>query len=419
MNWFRSQSFKAKLQLGCYLIVGFYTVLSFVLMVKAGISALVGLLVSLVLLGLSFPFINWLEKALTEPIDELSRIAHNIAKGDFTRKADVVSDDAFGELARSFNAMIDRLKELLEQTVVMSKHVAESSRSIYGRNEGIERLLGEVASSMSDLASGAGQISEGVMSSFTAVKEIESQVNDYVRSTKEMHLRAEDVMILAQKGLGAVKSQTESVKHNVIATTNVSNTISELAKEAAGIGKITATISDIANQTNLLSLNASIEAARAGEHGRGFSIVAQEVRKLAEQSAKSAKEVFHLVRNIEHGIRQVLRNTEINEEIVKRQAVSIEETEQVFGDMVDSIRFIAEEISRFSGESDRMLEAATNISTTMENISAITQESAAATEQVSASLSEQTGSIKEVVRMTENMMQMATQLQRTIQVFKL
>ncbi|WP_438448166.1 methyl-accepting chemotaxis protein [Gorillibacterium sp. sgz5001074] len=419
MNEFRSKSFKVKLQIGYYAIVLFFSLIVIVLMWTSGVSLIYGLLALLVLMGVSFPYVNWLERVLTEPIADVSRAALNIAKGDFTQKVDSLSDDALGLLSRSFNSMTDKLKELLNDTMRMSKHVSGAGNEIYRKNEGIERLLGEVASSMSDLATGASQISEGVAASFSSVKEIEKKVEHYTLATREMSKRSSEALGLVEQGMSAVESQAQSVKHNVIATSNVSNTISELAKEADGIGKITSTIKDIAEQTNLLSLNASIEAARAGEHGRGFSVVAQEVRKLAEQSTQSAKEVFHLVNNIDKGIKQVLTNMEINESIVQRQAQSIEDTEQVFRKIVDSIQYITQEMNAFAKESGEMLKSTKDIASSMETISAITQESAAATEQVSASLSEQTGSVKEVVESSQEMMNMVSQLNRTIQVFKL
>jgi methyl-accepting chemotaxis protein len=419
MDSFRSLSFKSKLQLGYYCIIIVYTIVTFILMVTLGAAVWLGLICSLVLMGVSVPFVNWMEKILTEPVQDLSRIAMNIAKGDFTQKVEITSDDAFGELGKCFNGMIDRLKELLNETKRMSTHVSESGRDIFTRNESINRLLSDVSSAMSDLAAGAGQISEGVSNSFSTLKDIENKVSGYTNSTKYMNKASQETLMLVKKGSEAVESQTEGIRHNVTATDNVSSTISELVKEAEGITKIAATISEIADQTNLLSLNASIEAARAGEHGLGFSIVAQEVRKLAEESSKSAKEVFYLVRNIEQGVHEALQNIKVNESIVKHQVSAIEETKKVFGDMVESIVFVTNQMNHFEQESVKMLDSARQMSSVMENIASITQESAAATEQVSASMAVNTGSVTEVVSLTEQMIHSVAQLQRTIQVFRL
>ncbi|GJM71276.1 hypothetical protein HMSSN036_34920 [Paenibacillus macerans] len=181
---------------------------------------------------------------------------------------------------------------------------------------------------------------------------------------------------------------------NIEATEKVAESIEALAQNAQGITKITRAISEIAEQTNLLSLNASIEAARAGEHGAGFAVVALEVRKLAEESSASTKEVFNLVRSIEQDVKQAGQNIKINEEVVRQQSAILLEAEQIFQEIVQSVQYISEEISAFARESEAMLESAHNISSAIQNISAITQQSAAGTEQVSASMNEQITSIR-------------------------
>jgi methyl-accepting chemotaxis protein len=419
MDSFQSLSFRSKLRLGFYTMAIIYSVIIFILILTAGAAVWVGLTSMLVLAVISIPFVNGMEKALTEPIRELSRIALLIAKGDFTQRLDISSNDALGELAHSFNSMIGRLKELLQETMVMSAHVSESGRDIFSRNEEINRLVGDVSAAMADLAAGASEISGGISSSFSTLKDIENKASGYTSSAKRINKASQETLRLVKKGNEAMETQTQGIRHNVIATDNVSSTISELVKEALGITKIAGTISDIANQTNLLSLNASIEAARAGEHGLGFSVVAQEVRTLAEQSAKSAREVFVLVRNIEQGVHEALQNMKVNENIVKHQVSVIEETKKVFGDMVEGIMFVSEQMNHFEEESERMLESARQISVVMENIASITQESAAATEQVSASMAVNTGSVTEVVSLTEQMIHSVIQHQRNIQIFRL
>lgn len=418
MSWFDSLSFKQKLLLANYTVVIAFSVVSLIILLT-GMGTVAGVILILLLIGGSYPFVRWVERLLTEPIENVSRIAMNIAKGDFTQKVAVTSNDTLGQLGDSFNRMMDKLKDILGETDSIGKHVSSTSSDIYTKNQSLKDVFAQVTQSTNELATGANEISENISDISVAIKDIETKVSNYAQSTKEMNDRSEQTIKLVEKGRAAVEAQGEGMASNIEATSAVSSTISTLAKQADGITKITRTISDLAEQTNLLSLNASIEAARAGEHGKGFAVVAQEVRKLAEESGTSAKEVYNLVRSIESGIKEAIDNIEQNEEVVNQQNELIQETEKVFAEIVHSVQFIAEQIYLFSKESDQMLENAKHISSSMENISAITQESAAGTEQVSASMNEQIVSVQAILEQSEQMAGMVSRLQRTIHIFKL
>ncbi|MFK7695547.1 methyl-accepting chemotaxis protein [Paenibacillus sp. HJGM_3] len=414
MSWFQALSFKHKLQIGCYTLVAVFAAALLVLA-----PGLLSVIVAVLLIGASYPFISWLERALTDPIDNMSRVALNISKGDFSIKVDATSNDALGELGRSFNKMIDKLRDILNETTGIARSVAENSRDSSSKNQNLKQVMGQVTYSASELASGSQQIAAEIERMATAIKEIELKVSTYTDSTKEMNTKSESMLVLIHQGRTAVESQSAGMERNVEATSTLAQTIDQLAKEANGISKITQTISEIAEQTNLLSLNASIEAARAGEQGKGFAVVAQEVRKLAEESATSTKAVFTLVRSIGQGIDNALKQINENERIVQTQTSLIRETEAVFARIVDSIQFITEQIGQFASESERMLDSARMISTTMDNIAAITIQSAAGTEKVSSAMNEQIAAVEAMVGQSEQLAQSVGQLQRTIQIFRL
>jgi methyl-accepting chemotaxis protein len=416
MNSFVSLSFSKKLLYGFYSVIAVFSILFLVL---SSLSLVLNIIIVLILAGLCFPFIRFIERTLTDSIDSMARIAMNISKGDFTQKVHVTSNDAIGELGNSFNKMLEKLREILGTTTTITKQVADTSRDIYQKNLNSKEILDQVTSSTHELATGANEITEGVSNISVAIKEIENKITAYAHSTKKMNVLSEQMTVLSEKGRQAVESQSAGMKRNVEATANVSTAIDQLAEKANGISQITKSISEIAEQTNLLSLNASIEAARAGEHGRGFAVVAHEVRKLAEESTTSTKEVFSLVKSIEVGIKEALQNIGNNEQIVNQQTKLIEETEKIFAEIITSIQFVTEQIYGFAKESDFMLESAQTISSTMENISAITEESAAGTEEVSAAMNEQISAVNTMVQQSEHMSSIVTELQKTIQVFKI
>lgn len=419
VEWFISLSVRSKLLITTYLQLALFAIIMNLVIVFTGGSFVAGIIVTLILAVVTYPIISLIEKSLTSSFEEMTTAAFRISKGDFTQKIDSASNAALGELGYAFNSMIDKLRDILLETSNITKHVSETSRSIFDKNTHIKEAMEQVAASSNELATGANEISEDVADMSESISDIEKKVAGYANSTKEMNERSESTLQLVDKGRQALEVQSEGMRRNVEATAKVSETITELARKAQGISAITTTISDIAEQTNLLSLNASIEAARAGEHGRGFAVVAQEVRKLAEESSASTKEVFNLVKSINLGIKETIDNMKINEEVVHVQTERIRESEEVFSEIVESIQFITTQIAEFAKESDSMLETAHKISDAIQNISSITQQSAAGTEQVSASMNEQIFSVQAVVNETERMLNMATQLQRTLQVFKI
>jgi methyl-accepting chemotaxis protein len=418
MNWFANLSFNQKLQAGNYAVIIAYSMVILFFTVSSG-RYFLGLVSLIVLAALSIVFFRWLERTLTEPISDMTQAALSISKGDFTQRISIQSDDSLGQLAFAFNKMTDKLRDLLLETSKTSKHVFDSSRDIYMKNEKMKSIFEEVAIASHELASGATQISEEIAGVSVATKNIEEKVGTYTESTREMNAKSGQMMDLVKKGMHSVEVQGSGMRKNVQATANVSETIHELAKQADGISQITRTISDIAEQTNLLSLNASIEAARAGEHGLGFAVVAQEVRKLAEESTGSTKQVFQLVRTIEQSVEKALVSMTENEQIVQDQTRLIAETEQVFAEIVNKVSFISEQIAVFAQESEEMLSSAQQISGIVENISAFTQQSAAGTEQVSASMAEQIEAVKAIVAQSEEMTKLVSQLQQAMNVFKL
>lgn len=418
-QWYYSLSVRNKLLLVTYFNLALFAIAMILTTLFTDGPVLAVIIVTIILAIAAYPTISFIEKAISGSFEEISGAAYRISKGDFTQKVDTTNASGAGELSHTFNSMVDKLREILTETTNIIRLVAETSRSIFDKNNNIQTAMEQVAASANELATGANEISEDVTDMSASITEIEEKVAAYAHSTKEMNSRSEQTIQLVDKGRQALEVQSAGMQRNVEATANVSSTIEELARSAQGISAITKTISDIAEQTNLLSLNASIEAARAGEHGRGFAVVAQEVRKLAEESTASTKQVFDLVKSIDEGIKLAINNMKVNEEVVSLQTEHIQQSEQIFSEIVQSVQYIAEQIFAFSQESDAMLDSARKISGAIQNISAITQQSAAGTEQVSASMNEQIASVQAVVQETERMLSMATQLQRTIQVFKM
>lgn len=415
MTWFNRLPISRKITTACYLIAALFAIPMLVAFILMG-KAIIGIILVVVLIGITLPLSSLIEKALTDSFSEISSVSAKIAKGDFTFQVKEVG--GMNDLSRTFNSMVDKLRRILQETSNISRQVMTSSSNISIKNQELIQVMNQVSLSSNELAVGANEISEDVSEMTNSIREIEEKVSNYTHSTQEMNARSKETLGLVEQGRDSVAKQSAGMQRNIEATSKVSESIDALANSARGITKITETISELADQTNLLSLNASIEAARAGEHGAGFAVVAQEVRKLAEESTSSTREVFNLVRSIESDIKHATQNIKINEDVVQQQTEMIREAELVFMEIVKSVQYISEQIAAFSKESESMLESAQNISSAIQNISAITQQSAAGTEQVSASMNEGISSIQKMAEEAEGMNNAVFQLQKTINIFK-
>ncbi|NUU63318.1 methyl-accepting chemotaxis protein [Paenibacillus agri] len=415
MDWMYKLPLKKRIVAGCYLVAALFSIPVLVTFIILGKIA-IGIILVALLATLTYPLSRFVERTLTSSFDDISNVTHTISKGDFTHRAD--ENGSMGDISRSFNTMIDKLKTILTDASQITRQVMDASRGIEDKNQNLKIVMSQVATSSNELAQGANEISSDIAGMIDSIKDIETKVSNYAHSTKEMNKKSIHTLELVEQGRQSVDTQAEGMRKNIEATQKVADTIDALSHNARGITMITKTITEIAEQTNLLSLNASIEAARAGEHGRGFAVVAQEVRKLAEESTASTKEVFGLVRSIESDIKEAIANITINEEVVQVQNEMIIQTAQIFGQIVQSVQYITEQIAAFSSESDLMLDSALKISSAIENISAITEQTAASTEEVSASMSEQINALQSVADESEKMTSAVFQLQKTIHIFK-
>ena len=415
MSWLLKLPLHQKVIAGCYLVAALFSLPVFVTFIVFG-KVFVGIILIVLLLALTYPLSRFIEKTLTSSFDEISIVTARIAQGDFTERASETG--SMSKLNQSFNSMIDKLTTILNEASGITKQVMGTSRGITEKNQELKLVMTQVAHSSQELAVGANEISQDIAGMTESIQDIEEKVSNYTISTKAMNERSIHTLQLVESGRESVAKQAEGMKKNIHATKQVSSTIDALSRNAKRISRITKSISDLAEQTNLLSLNASIEAARAGEHGRGFAVVAQEVRKLAEESATSTQGVFGLVRSIEDDIQQAIEHILINEEIVGQQNEMILEAELIFTQIIQSVQYISEQIAAFSNESDIMLESAHKISSAIQNISAITEQSAAGTQQVSASMNDQMSSIQAVAEEAEVMNRAVFQLQKTIHIFK-
>jgi len=334
--------------------------------------------------------------SITKPIAKVVQLAQKIADYDLTsEQIQVKSADEVGILAQALNKMADRLSKMVSTINANTKQLAISA--------------GEISKTSNELSTGVQEQTSQTAQVSTAIEEMTATIVETSKNTAEAADRAKGAAGKSMEGSHLAEETTSGMEEIVRSSNITAQNIQGLAEKAMAIGEIIEVIDDIADQTNLLALNAAIEAARAGEQGRGFAVVADEVRKLAERTTKATKEVAATIKGIQTDVAGA--NEQINDskkivdggkELVKKTSVSLKE-------IFSSIESVQEMMRQIATASEQQSAAAEQISKSVDNVDRITKESATGAEESSAAamqLNKQAGELQKIVsefRLRENL----------------
>lgn len=356
---------------------------------------------------------------ITVPLQQLANRAERIAAGHLS--VDPIryrGQDEIGALNDTFTKMASQLQELLSSIQQASHQVEHYAGELLTENQTLEQISGQVTNSTTVLSKGTQTIAESLSETVTLVERMDDDFT--VNEQRSAHSvarssQAAEAIVASQQ---AIAHQQLLIQENVETTQTIHDVSAKFLAHTRDIEMMAKVVSNIADQTNLLALNASIEAARAGEHGKGFAVVAEEVRKLAEQSNTSTTEIFNVVSAIKVGITEMTHSVMSGVAIAEKQRHSMETTTQAFAQIEAEVQAIMHEISAVAETMKSSHHIGAHVLQNVENISAFVEETASESDEISTSTHRQQQSITNVVAKTKALEQLATELNDSVQRFK-
>lgn len=347
---------------------------------------------------------------------KLSNIAE--AEGDLTQKVELSNKDELGLMAQKFNLMLEKTRKAISQVAQSSNILSEKVSTLSVNAEEISKSSDQMASTVEEMAIGNQEIAKEVSSVSNMADNINKMSQDTSVELNNLVENGKLVEKIVYEGQNIIKNQTTHMNQTVEISKEVKNAVEGLALKTDSINKIAETINGIAEQTNLLALNAAIEAARVGEHGRGFTVVAEEVRKLAELSLKSTGEVFTIISEIQAAVGQTVTQMKESEMTIYKQEEATRQTQDSFTRINEQINDMASKIESTSSKIGEVIEQVGHLNTSLQSVSAITEESASSAEEVSASVEEQVLGITEMASLATVLNDLSIELQKNVNLFK-
>lgn len=352
-------------------------------------------------------------KKVTGKLKEVSE-----SNGDLTQRINYESKDEIGQLSKSFDLFMDKLQSIIKE-VASSAEVIESSSGQLSKATAITtESLEEISKTVVDISGGAADGAASAEETTAGLSEAARFSEAASDASRKTAYNSKKVKESAEDGANKIDEIVSSITNIASSSKEVSVIINELDYSSRKIGDIIKIITSISEQTNLLALNAAIEAARAGEAGKGFNVVSDEIRKLADESSKAARDIYELVKD--NQLKSASAVTSVNQ-VEERVAKGVEKASEVgesIQNIIKNVNEIVVEIEQIDKANVQQVESTKEIEQAINNIALSSNEIASGTENISSSIEEQLKTMNGIEKTTEDLLEMSRRLSKITSGFK-
>ena len=376
--------------------------------------------VSLVLLAIIFAGIVVAVNHITKPLGTMMMVMRRLSEGDFSKQENnIKSNDELGRLAIALDNMRDEVAQVLNKVKYSAENLNSAVEHMSVTTNQSAQVSNQIAMSITDVAESSMKELDAVNSTNEEIDKFKSNVDnmsDVVQNAVEKGRKTSDV---AADGGVKLKKAIEQIQRIEAATARSTKVVDSLGDQSMEIGKIVKTISEIAEQTNLLALNAAIEAARAGEAGRGFAVVADEVRKLAISSQEAAMDISNIITEIQSNTKLAVQEIESGNKEVVAGTKSIESTEEAFGSIISMVQDVSAQLENIAKAVSEMANSGNVIAKNISTVRESSKKNAEEAENVSAASEEQSAAVNGLSDASSKLADLAAELSSNVDKFKL